>query len=65
MSSPAQRSKKFASEAAFLDALREVLGLAPIVGKPAGTVVFHDAWPASSNGCRRTPSLSTDGGGRR
>lgn len=58
MSSPAQRSKKFASEAAFLDALREVLGLAPIIGKPASSVVYHDSWPAPSDGCRQASAAN-------
>lgn len=58
--STAQQAKKFASEAAFLDALREVLGLAPIIGKPSASTVYHDAWPPPSDGCRRTPRTSTD-----
>ncbi len=45
----------FTSELAFLDALREVLGLDPIMARSTEGPLHYDAWPPSDSGGRMAP----------
>ncbi len=57
------RASYHASDARFVNALRAVLRLAPLVSEAARVGrIYHDGWPAQNDGNRRKKRTTSDAG---